>query len=51
MLKNSNTGFGNTTNLVLANGKTIPINYLITTGKVLDVSLNKSRATLRVSIS
>ena len=49
--QNSNTGFGNTTNLALPNGKTIPINYLINTGKVLDTSLNKSRTTLRVLIS
>jgi hypothetical protein len=48
---NSSSGFGNTTNLVLPNGKTIPINYLITTGKVLDVALNKSRTTFRVLIS
>jgi hypothetical protein len=50
--QNSNSsGFGNITNLALPNGKSIPINYLITTGKVLDVALNKSRATLTVTVS
>ncbi len=48
---NSNSGFGNTTNLVLPNGKSIPIDYLINTGKLLDLTLNKSRATLTVPIS
>src|SRR5919202_811405 len=45
------SGFGNTTNLALANGKSIPINYLINTGKVLGLVLDKSRATLSVNIS
>ncbi|MFL6393603.1 MAG: hypothetical protein ACJ708_02965 [Nitrososphaeraceae archaeon] len=50
--QNSNSsGFGNTTSLVLPNGKTIPINYLMTTGKLLDLTLNKSRATLAVTIT
>ncbi|MFL6418514.1 MAG: hypothetical protein ACJ71P_03740 [Nitrososphaeraceae archaeon] len=50
--QNSNSsGFGNTTSLVLPNGKTIPINYLMTTGKLLDLTLNKSRATLVVTIT
>jgi hypothetical protein len=49
--QSSNTGFGNTTNLSLPNGKAIPINYLINTGKVLGVVLDKSRATLSVNIS
>jgi hypothetical protein len=50
--QNSNSsGFGNTTNLALPNGKTIPINYLMTTGKLLDLTLNKSRATLVVTIT
>ena len=47
----SNTGFGNITNLALPNGKSIPINYLINTGKVLGLVLDKSRATLSVNIS
>ena len=49
--QSSNTGFGNTTNLSLPNGKAIPINYLINTGKVLGLVLDKSRATLSVNIS
>jgi hypothetical protein len=49
--QSSNNGFGNTTNLALPNGKSIPINYLINTGKVLDLVLDKSRATLSVNIS
>ncbi|MFL6358998.1 MAG: hypothetical protein ACJ72V_06615 [Nitrososphaeraceae archaeon] len=50
--QNSNSsGFGNKTSLVLPNGKTIPINYLMTTGKLLDLTLNKSRATLVVTIT
>src|ERR687883_471799 len=48
---NSGSGFGNTTNLSLPNGKTIPINYLINTGKILGLALDKSRATLSVNIS
>jgi hypothetical protein len=48
---NSGSGFGNTTNLALPNGKSIPINYLINTGKILGVVLDKSRATLSVNIS
>ena len=47
----ANTGFGNTTSLALPNGKSIPITYLINTGKVLGVVLDKSRATLSVNIS
>ena len=46
-----NSGFGNTTNLALPNGKSIPINYLINTGKILGLVLDKSRATLNVNIS
>ena len=49
--QSSNTGFGNTTNLSLPNGKSIPINYLVNTGKVLGLALDKSRATLSVNIS
>jgi hypothetical protein len=48
---NSGSGFGNTTNLALPNGKSVPINYLINTGKVLGLVLDKSRATLSVNIS
>jgi hypothetical protein len=48
---NSGRGFGNTTKLSLPNGKSIPINYLINTGKVLGLVLDKSRATLSVNIS
>ena len=48
---NRGSGFGNTTNLALPNGKNIPINYLINTGKVLGVVLDKSRATLNVILS
>jgi hypothetical protein len=47
----NSSGFGNTTNLALPNGKSIPINYIINTGKLLDLTLDKSRATLRVLIS
>src|ERR671931_783384 len=49
--QNSNTGFGDTTNLALPNGKSISIKYVINTGKLLGVVLDKSRATLTVIIS
>src|SRR2546423_6781029 len=49
--QNSNTGFGDTTNLALPNGKSIPIKYVISTGKLLGVVLDKSRATLIAIIS
>src|ERR671929_2266421 len=48
---NTNTGFGETTYLALPNGKSIPIKYLINTGKLLGVVLDKSRATLNVILS
>jgi hypothetical protein len=48
---NSNTGFGDTTYLGLPNGKSIPIKYVINTGKLLGVVLDKSRATLNVILS
>ena len=48
---NMNTGFGETTNLALPNGKSIPIKYVINTGKLLGVVLDKSRATLNVLLS
>jgi hypothetical protein len=48
---NTNTGFGETTNLALPNGKSIPIKYFINTGKLLGVVLDKSRATLDVLLS
>jgi hypothetical protein len=48
---NSGSGFGNISNLSLPNGKSIPINYLINTGKVLGLVVDKSRATLSVNIS
>ena len=49
--QSSNTGFGETTYLALPNGKSIPITYVINTGKVLGVVLDKSRATLDVILS
>ena len=49
--QSSNTGFGETTYLALPNGKSIPIKYLINTGKLLGVVLDKSRATLDVLLS
>jgi hypothetical protein len=49
--QNSNTGFGETTYLALPNGKSIPIKYVINTGKLLGVVLDKSRATLTATIS
>ena len=49
--QSSNTGFGETTYLALPNGKSIPIKYLINTGKLLGVVLDKSRATLDVILS
>src|ERR671930_1296422 len=49
--QNSNTGFGETTNLALPNGKSIPIKYVLNTGKLLGVVLDKSRATLDVILS
>jgi hypothetical protein len=49
--QNSNTGFGETTYLALTNGKTIPLKYVISTGKLLGVVLEKSRATLTVILS
>jgi hypothetical protein len=48
---NTNTGFGETTNLALPNGKSIPIKYIINTGKLLGVVLDKSRATLIATLS
>src|SRR5918911_2231692 len=48
---NMNTGFGETTNLALPNGKSIPIKYVINTGKLLGVVLDKSRATLIAILS
>ena len=49
--QNSNTGFGETTYLALPNGKSIPIKYVINTGKLLGLVLDKSRATLNVLLS
>jgi hypothetical protein len=49
--QNSNTGFGDTTYLALPNGKSIPIKYVINTGKVLGLVLDKSKATLNVILS
>ena len=49
--QSSNTGFGETTYLALPNGKSIPIKYIMNTGKVLGVVLDKSRATLDVILS
>jgi hypothetical protein len=49
--QNSNTGFGDTTYLALTNGKSIPIKYVINTGNLLGVVLDKSRATLNVILS
>ena len=48
---NNGSGFGNTTSLSLPNGKSIPINYLINTGNLSGLVLDKSRATLSVNIS
>ena len=48
---NNNTGFGDTTYLAVPNGKSIPIKYVINTGKLLGVVLDKSRATLNVLLS
>ena len=49
--QSSNTGFGETTYLALPNGKSIPIKYVLNTGKLLGVVLDKSRATLDVLLS
>ena len=49
--QSSNTGFGETTNLSLPNGKSIPIKYMINTGKLLGLVLDKSRATLIATLS
>src|ERR671933_2841157 len=49
--QNSNTGFGDTTYLAVPNGNSIPIKYVINTGKLLGVVLDKSRATLNVLLS
>src|SRR5919206_3045390 len=49
--QSSNTGFGETTYLALPNGKSIPIKYVINTGNLLGVVLDKSRATLNVLLS
>jgi hypothetical protein len=49
--QSSNTGFGSTTYLALPNGKSIPIKYMINTGKVLGVVLDKSRSTLDLILS
>src|ERR687886_803498 len=48
---NTNTGFGETTNLSLPNGKSIPIKYILNSGKLLGVVLDKSRATLIATLS
>jgi hypothetical protein len=48
---NTNAGFGETTNLSLPNGKSIPIKYIINSGKLLGVVLDKSRATLIATLS
>ena len=49
--QNFNTGFGDTTYLAVPNGKSVPIKYVINTGKLLGVVLDKSRATLNVLLS
>jgi hypothetical protein len=49
--QNSSTGFGQTTYLAPSNGKTIPIKYMINTGKLLGVVFDKSRATLIAILS
>jgi hypothetical protein len=49
--QSSNPGFGETTYLALPNGKSVPMPYLINTGKVLGMVLDKSRATLDVILS
>ena len=49
--QNSNTGFGDTTYLAVPNGKSVLIKYVINTGKLLGVVLDKSRATLNVLLS
>ena len=49
--QSSNAGLGDTTYLALPNGKSIPIKYILNTGKVLGVVLDKSRATLDVILS
>jgi hypothetical protein len=46
-----NTALGGTTYLALPNGKSIPIKYMINTGKVLGVVLDKSRSTLDLILS
>jgi hypothetical protein len=49
--QNSNTGFGQTANLALSNGKSVPMKYVINTGNLLGVVLDKSRATLTAIVS
>ena len=49
--QSSNTGFGETAYLALTNGKSIPIKYMINTGNVLGVVLDKSRSTLDLILS
>ena len=46
-----NSGFGQTTYLAPSNGKTIPVKYMINTGKLLGVVFDKSRATLIAILS
>ena len=48
---NDGSGFRNTTYLALPDGKSIPIKYVMNTGKLLGVALDKSRTTLDVIIS
>jgi hypothetical protein len=48
---NNDSGFRNTTYLALPNGKSIPIKYVMNTGKLLGVVLDKNRTTLDVIIS
>ena len=49
--QNSNTGFGQTANLALSNGKSVPMKYVINPGNLLGVVLDKSRATLTAIVS
>jgi hypothetical protein len=44
--QNSNTGLEKTTNVTLSNGKSIPIKYNISTGKLLSLVLDKDKSTL-----
>lgn len=49
--QNSNTGLEKTTNVTLSNGKSVPIKYNISTGKLLSLVLDKDKSSLIAIVS